>query len=183
MIVVRNIALLLCIVSTLCISCTGESDPRVAKIDALDAKLAHVDSIYKVVEVNADKIEDYHANAVKSLKFIQKNYMDTMPLDEAIFLSDYRADRKLLGWVRTSAHKCAVELKYSQQQIANLRADLLNNKLSDTLFNKYYDTEQKSIKELVDLANDLGVKWEKAVSRYEERNPKVQELVNDLGGF
>ena len=183
MIAFRKPFWLLCIISIVCISCMGEADPRLQKLDALDAKLAKVDSLYQPVDADTARIRAYFNNAVKSLKFVQNNYTDTMPLDLAVFLSDYRADRKLLGWTAKTAHSCAVDMTYARKQIANLRTDIENNKLDDSKFEEYYATEAGSIEELLTLVTDLNGKWQKAISRYEERNPRVQELVNELGGF
>ena len=165
-----------------CISCAQVNKEYVAKLDALDAQLDSVETMLVPVTTNLETLQAHHKTAKASLKFIQKNYRDTMPLDLGLFLSDYRSDRKLLGWSVDRYSKCLNEFNYSRLQIKQLRADVENNLVGEVEFKEYSTTEATNIETLADDTYELALKWEKAIERFEERNPKVQELVKELGG-
>lgn len=182
MIVAKNTWLLLCIVLLGCISCKEVNNKQVQALDALELQLDSVATMLEPVTTNFEKLDNYHNTAKASLKFIQKNYLDTMPLDLGVFLSDYRSDRKLLGWSVEHYTKCLNELNYSRLQVKQLRADVENNLVGDVEFQEYQATEATNIETLLDDTYELSLKWEKGIKRFEERNPKVQELVKELGG-
>lgn len=161
-------------------ACQQGNPEHLAKLDELEQRLANVEA--GLAEVNGKQLDDLHEDAKSQLRFIQKQYTDTMPLDMMLFLSDYRSARKLLGQCSQNHVRMQTAAATARVQLKNLRTDVQNNLLEDSEFNTYLATETEAIEGLEKQLVDLTEKAPKAVERYEKFNPGVLDLVKELGG-
>lgn len=160
-------------------SCQDEKvSGRLTKVDYL---LNRVDS----VESTLTQTDTVAANAnIKTvgelLGYIQKNYHDTMTKQTGFLMSDFHGSRKSFKRLLENYHKEYKELKYTRNQLNDLRSDITNQILNDTTFNRYYSAEKNAVDRLYESVQNLSV-WEASCKKhFNQRYLPVRELVEKL---
>lgn len=160
-------------------SCKGTKYAKeVAGLDSLQMVLAKADSALK--SIDTVKTNTYYIELKNNLSYIQNNYKDTMERELAIFLSDYRSVKKPLEIFNSERNQLIKDLEYSQEQIKNLIHDLKNNSIEENKVMEYYTMETEAANNIITSVNVMVDMVNEQVLQFEQRNSRVQEVVNEL---
>lgn len=154
------------------------TEQRLQKIDSLIVIVDSCELALKKIEYN--KVVEYHNNAEAQLDFISKHYLDTIPAELGMFLSDYRADRKSLGRLKKSYDDQLNEINYSKEQLTDLRGVVEQKKLTDEEYTEFFSMENESVFMLKKMVENMKYWYATSKEHYEKANPRVESIVDSL---
>jgi DNA repair exonuclease SbcCD ATPase subunit len=165
--------------STLILSCASSvNELYIEKVNLLEKK---IDSLsLALAQIDTAKVASYYSSSVNSLKFIQETHPDTMSKEIAFFLSDFKANKKSLERLVETCREQSDELVFSKSQLEKLKTDIKNSLLYEEQFTQYLETEKAAIEKSTQTIANLNQWYQTSVKKYEEWNPKVQQLVEKL---
>lgn len=150
---------------------------QVVKIDA------QIDEVEKTLEefraVDTASLLRNYRNLIDNVRYIQKNYTDTISLKTAQFLSRYYRMRKLIEDYGDYA-SIEEEIEISIEQLEDLKYDYVNNVLSETKFNDYFTIEINNYFKLQERVQNMINNSEEFNKKFTEYNPKVDSIVKRI---
>lgn len=164
----------------LCFHSCGEKKEShaILRVDSVVFVLNELET--NLLQLDTAKIHRYYTESNLNLVTIQKNYKDTMNRELATFLADYQSTKKSLMRLTEVFHDQLYEINYSKTQLKNLRIDLEKNLVSDLQFQEYFATELQALKTMSETTSNMVSWYENAIKSFEERNPRVEEIVKDV---
>ncbi len=115
-----------------------------------------------------------------NLNYIETHYNDTIDKEFAIFLSNYNTIRKGYKRFNQKYTNLKKELEYSRKQIIDLKADLEANLIDEKKVEDYYHTEEMAVNTFEASLKKFLEGLEFSFERFDELNPEVEKIVNDL---
>ena len=160
-------------------SCQNEKvSEQLTKVDHLMNRLDSIESTLTKTDTIAAKANIKTVGEL--LGYIQKNYHDTMTKQTGFLMSDFHGSRKSFKRLLENYHKEYKELKYTRNQLDDLRKDVTNEILNDTTFNSYFIAEKNAVDRLYESVQNLSV-WEASSKKYfQQRYLPVRELVEKM---
>jgi hypothetical protein len=160
-------------------SCNSSStDQQLKKIDSLNTVLKEVE--IKLLSIDTAEIYKYMAFNTKQLKYIQENVKDTVDKETAIFLSDIYAVKRSFGKLIKKREELIEELVYAKMQLYDLKKDVENKIVADSLFSQYFESEKKAILTFSGAVEALSQWNTNQTSRYNNMKPKIEEFVQKI---
>ena len=171
--------LLLTIVSLSLLSCSNSQfEAEIKRIDSLQLRLAVAEK--QIDSVNQDMLLDLAGNASNQLKFIQKNYRDTMSKDLAFALGEYKSAYRNMQKLIKRANHTKEELEKSEKQLINLKADIVNNLLSKTQVEEFLKNETEIAGEVIASASAYPKASDRYVANYNGIYPLVDSVIHEM---
>lgn len=159
-------------------SCAPSVDS--GKVKEIDEQLNEVEKTIEAFNaVDTSLLFENYNTLVNNVRYIQKNYADTISLSTAQFLSRYYRMRKLVEDY-ASYDTIEEELQTSKKQMQDLKYDYVNNVLKDKKFDEYFSIERNNFFKLQEKTQSMINDWQKFQKKYAEYNPKVDSIVNSL---
>lgn len=149
------------------------------KIQALDSLSVEVERLIDSIEVaDTATFKNAHKSVENNLKLIQNELRDTVTMEEARFLSDYKMIRKSLGNYTDKIKAIYQELIFTQKQLNNLSKDLSRGYIEASKADEYFSIEVTSTQAVLEegwaTLNNSPV----YLKMYEEIHPKVLAFID-----
>lgn len=160
-------------------SCTNqeEIEKQVDKIDSLQTMLDHTKSVFE--QVDSAQINKYLTQVRKQTK--EFTSLDSVDKKSAVTISRYLYMRKTLERQYVHNYKdFKKDIKYSSEQLANLKKDVVNGKVDKTDFDKYISAEDSAIVELSSAVDYSMQGVMTAVLKYKELHEEIDHLLDSL---
>ena len=154
---------------------------EIVKVDSLMVKIDSVELMYRRIDTvgMADMSQKFSEN----MGFVQQAYInkkDTMPKEVALLMSDYRTLKKPAKGFNGNYQKAGKELKFSKNQLSDLKHDLQNNLLDSILVQDMLDDEMKAVGSIQSSVEDLKLSSEFTKSKRAEVEPRIDSLIQVL---
>ena len=126
-----------------------------------------------------DAIESRTASNVD---YLYNNLRDTLDREISIMASDYTRLRKYIGKNQVSDKKKMEDLTLAQKQLAALRRDLSNNKISGGLekIPDYVQSESQAVALLSGGVTAVMTGYNGILQDFERLHPKMNQFVDSL---
>lgn len=161
-------------------SCTGGANKEhLAEVAKLAVMLDSMES--KMHTMDTAKAGNITRIVYGNIKFIHEHKKDTMDKETAMFIADYSAIRKSYDRFISSYRDHYNELVRSKAQINFLQSDLKNNLVREEEFRQYLSSESMAVNKLHESIGNLQQWYETTMRTFEERNPKIEEMVKEMG--
>jgi len=147
-------------------------------IDSLQSVIKEVE--IKTKEINIVDIKIYKESITKKLNFIKDQYSDSIKWETAKFLNQYYGIKKSFKKYIAKDVFFKDEIKYSNDQLNNLKHDLEENIIHLDSFNIYYEVELQAIKELNSLIIEEVDNIKIALEKHEKSIPKIEKLLKQI---
>ena len=178
----KQFKILFSLVSLISLTLTSCTDVQVTtRLDNIKTLQTKVDSSSTEFEaINLDAILEYKAKSNEQMDFIEKHYHDTSNFDNAKYIDVYYANYKLMKKIDKGYQRLESEITYTQSQLANLYLDVKNGLVADSVYNKFYNGEQKATAQIVKSVRILK-EWEThSVNRYNGMVQPIDSIINEL---
>jgi len=147
-------------------------------IDSLQSVIKEVE--IKTKEINIVDIKIYKESITKKLNFIKDQYSDSIKWETAKFLNQYYGIKKSFKKYIAKDVFFKDEIKYSNDQLNNLKHDLEENIIHLDSFNIYYEVELQAIKDLNSLIIEEVDNIKIALEKHEKSIPKIEKLLKQI---
>ncbi|MGB6035468.1 MAG: hypothetical protein WBG42_04315 [Cryomorphaceae bacterium] len=154
---------------------------EIGKIDSLLVKLDTVELTYRRIDTAG--AADLNRKFSENLSFVQQAYInakDTMPKDVALLMSDYRTLKKPAKGFIGDYQKAGEELKFSKNQLTDLKHDLQNNLLDSILVHDMLEDEMKAVESVGNSVQSLKLSREFTRAKRGEIEPRIDSLIQVL---
>jgi len=160
------------------VSCVSEKTQQ--KALAIGQLQTQVDSCSKEFKtLDLEKIKTYKTNAKSQLDFLEKNFHDTN-FQSARYIDVYYRNYKLMTKIIKGADRLQSEITYSQSQLEKLHNDVENGFFTDSLYQEYFDGEQKAVEKIKNTTKVLS-DWEtKSIHRYDGMTSSIDSVITEL---
>lgn len=150
---------------------------ELAKIDTLQSWIQQAKERLileeKIFAERKDTIE-------QRMKFIQKNYTDTVDWELQMLMTDYRGFHRAYRSFTKSYPQLKKENELHTQRIENLKKDVLEGNVSSEQFNEYYKKEKPIIKKHRDEVKETVGNILSMEPDYKRINSKIEDLYKDV---
>lgn len=179
---------LLLLVTVLIISCNTRKD-RSEDIQLIDQKMVEVNEAEEVFKNTDIATTKAHFKAIMDdIKFVQKNYTDTMPKDEAMFLTSYKNVAKLVKNLEEKEKKISLEIIRTRAQLANLKTAIISKatedksgqSIDDNYIDKAIKEEVLYVKQVVDQITYLKDNCDIVMDKYPKMKPQADKIITTL---
>lgn len=148
------------------------------KIKTLDSLSIEVERLIDSIQMtDTASYKNAHHSIEKNLKLIRNKLKDTVTMEEARILSDYKMIRKSLGNYTDKIKAIHQELLYTQKQLNNLSKDLSLGYIEASKAEEYYSIEVTSTQAVLEdgwaTLNNSPV----YLKMYEDLHPKVLDFI------
>lgn len=158
-----------------------ESNVHSVKIQRIDSLLTMLDtSIQKLEQLDSKKISVAKKEAEEHLHFIQKNYPDSMGMNLAGRLGDYKINRKLLKTLLENGDGLKGEMEYSVKQLEDLRHDLKADRIDSTQAAEYLRDEWEAASTLMQRYNLIANRYQSGLKKHEELKVIADSIIKEL---
>ena len=131
-------------------------------------------------KLDTSLVQSYGHLANNHLKFIMKEYRDTMSLKDGIMLSDYKRINKGLAYIITNTKEQREEIKKSIEQMDNLMTDLENGLVPKEKQKEYFEAEKQAANQISEAVAKIMDIYDARIKEFEALNPTVEEFVNSI---
>ncbi|NQV54097.1 MAG: hypothetical protein HQ500_13005 [Flavobacteriales bacterium] len=177
----RTFALLLTSISLAAslVSCNQQvKEERLQRVDSLGIHLNFV----------AETLHDFDSvmlmnrigDVDRTSTWVYDNVTDTLDRKPGIAFGDFQRTKKYLTQALTRYGEVSRELRYSEQQLENLRKDVKESFYSEAEFAGYFKTESRSIGNLVNATDELKEKYDSSNGQYTALKPMLNEIVDSI---
>jgi len=156
----------------------GVKKERLKQLDSLGTHLNHVREI--VESVDSQQVANRLTEIDKNSMWVFDNINDTLSRKPGMAFGDYLRTKKFFGKALDRYHLVNKELRFSEMQLANLRADVQNNLYTDEEFENYLESESESIERLSEASEELEASYGSVNAQYERVKPQVTTLLDSI---
>jgi len=144
------------------------------------------EEVFKNTDIATTKA---HFKAIMDdIKFVQKNYTDTMPKDEAMFLTSYKNVAKLVKNLEEKEKKISLEIIRTRAQLANLKTAIISKatedksgqSIDDNYIDKAIKEEVLYVKQVVDQITYLKDNCDIVMDKYPKMKPQADKIITTL---
>lgn len=170
---------ILCLIAISFSNCTNqERIKRIARIDSLENIITATSEIFD--SIDWEIIENQSIITRENIDYIHRYYTDTMSKEEAEILTNYYNANK--GYAKLMALKIqnAEEIKYSKEQLENLKTDVNNGLIDIKKYRKYINTESKAVNQLNITIRNIEKVHSKIDPLFDSSSSTVNLLVSKL---
>lgn len=154
-------------------SCSNKYEQELLHIEALTEKLETSKGNF---DLDIPLFESRISYIKSTLRFFRNDYKDTISLELGNNLSRYKAISKIYLKKTGEFRSNEKDQNELELQLSNLKADLLNGKLTKDEFKNYYQTEKADIEKLIN--SSLSVK--KNLYEVEPEYSRITKALNPL---
>lgn len=172
--------LLIVAVATYILSSCG-SNPNEAEIVKVDSLLVQLRSAKMELDsINPESLETIKDSIIFDIKFVETEYMDTMPLDRAIEVDVYhRVLKSAIKFERTYNDQQG-DLRYSLEQLTDMKKDLESGILVKESFEEFYPAEEEAAARLLESNDNIKIWYESIEKDYLKRREPVRTMMRQI---
>jgi predicted RNA-binding protein with EMAP domain len=149
-------------------------DSLIVILDSTEAIFAGIDSA-KYIAI--------HHEVKERIQAIENHYRainDTMPKKQAFMLSDYRMVFKGVKRFNQHYQQHKAEIKYTKNQLTNLKTDLQNKAITKPLATRFLVEEARTVSELSLAVKSFDVQNKSTYEKYQSQNPVMVQFLDSL---
>ncbi len=151
---------------------------EISQIESMENRL---DSVEKIL-LNIDTLGFTEAGQkfFDNLNFVQQAYTetsDTMPRDVAMLMSDYRSLKKPSKGFMSRFFSVNEELKFSKEQLRDLKEDLEHNRMEAELVKKSLQDESLAVENVISDIEGLRLSAEYTRENRARLEPRIDSLI------
>jgi hypothetical protein len=154
---------------------------EIRRLDSLRVELDSAELLHRRIDTTG--FAEAGRKFTENLGFIQQTYTDgndTIPRDVALLMADYRDLKKPSQGFLTSYERAREELRFSKDQIRDLKHDLENNLLDSGLVEEMVNEELQAVSELTAAIEQLKVSSEYTREKRKALEPRIDSLITAL---
>lgn len=161
------------------LSIIGCSSPAFEQeLKTIDELLLSLDSAQLDIDkLTPDALEEAEKKAGTQLRFIQKNWRDSMDRDLASKLSQYYLTKEGMEKWMEEYRMAGEELEFTTEQLVALRNDVANEMLAADSVSAYLDMEQEAAKNVLVSVANMQLAQDRLLQQHRSLEPKVDSLV------
>ena len=171
--------IILAVVVLACSACSSNQNKEyIAKVDQALAKIDKADSTVSGLDFSVLSV--YRDTIAFDVKFIQREYSDTMNLDLATKVDVYYRTIKSINKFEATFKDQMEDLQYSRVQLQNLKDDLEKNIIDSSGFNLYFPPENQAVQSLSESAIGLESWYNTILSSYTKYKSPIDSVILDV---
>lgn len=154
---------------------------EISSLDSLRAKLDSAERLHRLIDTTG--FHEAGKVFTQKLTFIQQKYTeskDTIPRNVALLMANYRDLKKPSKGFIPEYERTRKELKFSKDQIRDLKHDLQNNLLDTNIVVEMMNSERKAVEDVVARVGQLKLSSEFTRKKRSELEPRIDSLIQTL---
>lgn len=166
-------------IAVMLISCSSvKNEAEVKKVDSLMVLIENAKTELELI--NPETLREIEDTVVFDVKFIQTEYADTMSLDVAVVVDSYGRMLKSISKFKKTFGEQTSDVKYSSEQLKDMKKDLESGILNKESFDEFYPAEEESVSRLVESNKNLKIWYESISEGFDKRRAPIVQMIKDI---